>query len=133
MKFISIPLDSAEEMARQHKFLKNMHEEMSKSLFDQMREHISAAQYHEQQAEKLEKAVKDVTFMLETSTRGVGGSDSGSTAETTSTATPTADSTHGPSDPVKKADLMNVLKAHAEEYGDFDMDIESIANFLLAK
>lgn len=133
MKFISIPLDNAEEMARQHKFLKNMHEEMSKSLFNQMKEHITAAQYHEQQADRLEKAVKDVTFMLETETRGVGGSDSGSTAETTSTATPTADSTHGPSDPVKKADLMEILKAHTAEYGDFDMDVETIVNFLLAK
>lgn len=133
MKFISIPLDNAEEMVRQHKFLKNMHEEMSKSLFNQMKEHISAVQYHEQQVEKLEKAVKDVTFMLETSTRGVGGSDTGTTADTSSTPTPTADSTHGDADPVKKADLTEILKAHAAEYGEFDMEIETIVNFLLAK
>lgn len=133
MKFISIPVDNAEEMARQHKFMKKMHEDMTKALADQMREHIAAAQYHAQQEEALEKAVKDVTFMLESETRGIGGSDTGSTANTQSTATPTPDSTHGDADPVKKADLMEVLKAHTEEFGDFDMDIETIANFLLAK
>ena len=40
-----------------------------------------------------------------------------------------------PLDPstVKKSDLISVLSQHAKEHGDFDMDIESIANFLMAE
>ena len=64
MKFISIPVDNAEKMVEQHKFL--------------LKEALKAAAYHQEQVDALSKAVKDATFMLTETTQGVTGSDTGS-------------------------------------------------------
>lgn len=120
MKFINIPVDNAERMVQQHQFL--------------LKEALRAASYHQEQIDELSKAVKDVTFMLTEETVSVGGTDSGSTGEPASSA-PSAMEVDGDSKPVevRKADLVSLLQEHASEFGDFDIDPETIASFLLSK
>lgn len=135
---IKIPVDNAEQMARQHSFLKEMHDRMAKAAFDQMKEHIVASEYHGKQYETLEKAVRDVTFMLTETKQTAAGSDTGSTGEAASSAPraiePKDDS---PVEVVKSDgqydDLIALLKQHESEFGKFDIDVEVIANFLMAK
>lgn len=120
MKFINIPVDNAERMVQQHQFL--------------LKEALRAASYHQEQIDELSKAVKDVTFMLTEETTTVGGTDSGSTGEPASSA-PSATEVDGDgaSEQVRKTDLVSLLKEHASEFGDFDIDPETIASFLLSK
>lgn len=135
---IKIPVDNAEQMASQHSFLKEMHDRMAKAAFEQMKEHIVASEYHSKQYETLEKAVRDVTFMMRETKQQVPGSDTGSTGQPASSAPsaiePKDDS---PVEVVKSeeqfSDLINLLKKHEEEFGKFDIDVEIIANFLMAK
>jgi hypothetical protein len=135
---IKIPVDNAQEMARQHSFLKEMHDRMAKASFDQMKEHIMAAEYHSKQYDTLEKAVKDVTYMMTETKTSVGGSDTGSTGEPASTAPrATEPKDDAMVETVKKSnqysDLVNILKEHEVEFGKFDVDVELIANFLMTK
>jgi hypothetical protein len=122
MKFISIPVDNAEKMVDQHKFL--------------LKEALKAAAYHQDQIDTLSKAVKDVTFMLTETTRSLGGTDGGDTGEPAS-ATPSAsdETTKGPGkvETVRKSDLIATLKAHQDIYGDFDVDVDIIADFLIGE
>ena len=120
MKFINIPVDNAERMVQQHQFL--------------LKEALRAASYHQEQIDELSKAVKDVTFMLTEETTSVGGTDSGTTSEPASSA-PSAIEVDGDgvSEQVRKTDLVSLLKEHASEFGDFDIDPETIASFLLSK
>lgn len=119
MKFVNIPVDNAEKMVDQHKFL--------------LKEALRAAAYHQEQIDVLSKAVKDVTFMLTESSQSLPGSDTGSTGEPASTAPkalePKDDS---PVETVKK-DLVDILKQHEDKHGKFDIDVETIADFLMAK
>jgi hypothetical protein len=136
MKFISIPVDSAETMINQHSFLKNKNEEMAKAAFTQMKEFVEAAAYHQQQIDVLGKAVKDVTFMLTETKTTLSGSDSGSTGEGSSSSTPVSDFVDDGKEEkvtVRKADLINSLKAHESQFGSFDIDVNVIADFLMAK
>lgn len=118
MKFISIPVDNAEKMVEQHKFL--------------LKEALKAAAYHQDQIDTLSKAVKDVTFMLTETTQSVSGTDGGSTSEPASSA-PTAVDPEGDGqvETVRKNDLIATLKAHQDIYGEFDVDVELIADFLI--
>lgn len=120
MKFINIPVDNAEKMVQQHQIL--------------LKEALRAASYHQEQIDELAKAVKDVTFMTTKTTTSLGGTDSGSTGEPASSATPASDVV-GPevAEEVRKTDLISVLKEHAAEFGDFDIDPDTIAGFLLSK
>ena len=120
MKFINIPVDNAERMVQQHQFL--------------LKEALRAASYHQEQIDELSKAVKDVTFMLTEETTTVGGTDSGSTGEPAASA-PSATEVDGDgvAEQVRKTDLVSLLKEHASEFGDFDIDPETIASFLLSK
>jgi hypothetical protein len=136
MKFISIPVDNAEAMINQHSFLKNKNEEMAKAAFTQMKEFVEAASYHQQQIDVLGKAIKDVTFMLTETKTTLSGSDGGSTSEGTSPA-PSPSTAFGDGDPekvaVRKADLISSLKAHEDQFGSFDINVDVIADFLMAK
>lgn len=129
MKVISIPVDNAEVMVTRHQFL--------------LKEALAAAAYHQEQIDLLSKAIKDVTYMVTQQTSAVSGSDTGTTGEPASTA-PTALDPVDDSMPemlegsgvgfdAKKADLVSILKEHETEYGSFDIDIETIASFLMAK
>ena len=118
MKFISIPVDNAEKMVEQHKFL--------------LKEALKSAAYHQEQVDALSKAVKDVTFMLTETTQGVAGSDTGSTGEPASSAPTAIDpKDDAPVETVRKNDLVATLKAHQDVYGQFDVDVELIADFLI--
>lgn len=134
MKYINIPVDSAEAMINQHSFLKNKNEEMAKVAFAQMREFIEAASYHQQQIDTLSKAVKDVTFMLSETKKAIPTNDGGSTSEPAS-ATPMAEEVNGDAkvESVRKSELVSLLKQHEAEFGEFDVDVELIASFLMAK
>lgn len=140
MHYIKIPVDSAESMASEHFLMKGMHDRMAKAAFDQMKEHMAAANYHEQQYASLTKSVKDVTFML-TSTKesitGTGGGDTGEPASGSNSASevggPGASKKVKGSSDLGKADLVLALKSHEEEHGSFDIDVDTIASFLLAK
>ena len=136
MKFISIPVDSVETMINQHSFLKSKNEEMAKAAFTQMKEFVEAAAYHQQQIDVLGKAVKDVTFMLTETKTTVSGSHGGSTSEGSSSSTPVSDFVDDGEEEkvtVRKADLINSLKAHESQFGSFDIDVNVIADFLMAK
>lgn len=119
MKFVNIPVDNAEKMVEQHKFL--------------LKEALRAAAYHQEQIDTLSKAVKDVTFMLTETTQSLPGSDTGSTGEPASSApAPTSFKDDGEVETVKK-DLVEALKQHEDKHGKFDIDVETIADFLMAK
>ena len=118
MKFISIPVDNAEKMVEQHKFL--------------LKEALKAAAYHQDQIDTISKAVKDVTFMLTETTQSVSGTDGGSTGEPASSAPTAIDpKDDGQVETVRKNDLIATLKAHQDVYGEFDVDVELIADFLI--
>lgn len=122
MKFINIPVDNAEKMVLKHQFL--------------LKEALAAAAYHQEQIDTLSKAMKDVTSQpgteLGESKQTLGGSDTGSTGEPASSANP-AKTVDGDGQPIRKDDLVEMLKAHEEKYGKFDLDVEMIAQFLLAE
>ncbi len=123
MKFVNIPVDNAEKMVLKHQFL--------------LKEALAAAAYHQEQIDMLSKAVKDVTSQpggstVTETTTAVGGSDTGSTGEPASSANP-AKTVDGDGQPVRKDNLVEILKAHEEKYGKFDIDVDTIAQFLLAQ
>lgn len=122
MKFINIPVDNAEKMVLKHQFL--------------LKEALAAAAYHQEQIDTLSKAMKDVTSQpgteLGESKQTLGGSDTGSTGEPASSANP-AKTVDGDGQPIRKDDLVEMLKTHEEKYGKFDLDVEMIAQFLLAE
>jgi hypothetical protein len=118
MKFVNIPVDNAEKMVDQHKFL--------------LKEALRAAAYHQEQIDVLSKAVKDVTFMLTENSQSLPGSDTGSTGEPASTA-PIALEPEGDTVETVKKDLVDILKQHEDKHGKFDIDVETIADFLMAK
>lgn len=137
MNYIKVPVDNAELMINQHSFLKKKNDDMAKSAFAQMKEFVETASYHQSQIDMLSKAVKDVTFMLETKPNeaaSLKGSDTGSTGEPPS-ASPAPKTKFGAADPekVRKSNLIEVLQAHEAAYGTFDIDVDVIASFLMAK
>lgn len=128
MKFINIPVDNAEKMVEQHKFL--------------LKEALRAASYHQEQIDALSKAVKDVTFMLTESKQSLPGSDTGSTDAGDTNPVPKPILNHNDdgapekvSAPgaVKKDALVEAIKQYEEKHGKFDIDAEVIASFLLTK
>jgi len=129
MKVINIPVDSAEVMVTRHQFL--------------LKEALAAAAYHQEQIDSLSKAIKDVTYMVTESTTSLGSSSGSTTSEPASSAPvasdPADDSTPemlqgtGVGFDAKKSDLVSILKEHEAEYGSFDIDVETIASFLMAK
>ena len=129
MKVINIPVDNAENMVLRHQFL--------------LKEALAAAAYHQEQIDLLSKAIKDVTYMVTEQTSSISGSDAGSTSEPASSAPAAVDPKddampeliqgNGIGFDAKKADLVNILKEHEAEFGTFDIDVETIASFLMAK
>jgi hypothetical protein len=137
MNYIKVPVDNAEAMINQHSFLKKKNDDMAKAAFAQMKEFVETASYHQSQIDMLSKAVKDVTFMLNTKpAASLAGSDTGSTGEGSSSSTPVSNFVDDGKEEkvtVRKADLINSLKAHESQFGSFDIDVNVIADFLMAK
>jgi hypothetical protein len=121
--------DNFKKMLQDHNAMKSWHEGMAKASADSMQDHIKAAAWHESQA-NLIKGMTEVPLDPEEkkTTIPAGG---GSSTSTPSSKKPASNEV--PLDPktLKKSDLVTLLSEHVAEHGEFDMDIETIANFLI--
>lgn len=137
MNFINIPVDNAKEMIRQHSFLRDKNDQMSKAAFIQMKESLEAVTYHQSQIDLLSKAVKDVTFMTSKEVKPLGGGElaPAASAATEASLNPSPKTNFGPGDAkrVKKDNLIEMLKAYESDNGEFDINPEVIASFLMAE
>lgn len=124
--------DNMHKMAEDHASMKAWHETMAKSAADSMQDHIKAAAWHDSQTNLIKAMMNDVPLDPEqkktTIPAGTYSPAPGSSAKGG------AKAEQIPLDPesVKKADLISILDEHVKKHGDFDMDTESIASFLLA-
>lgn len=119
-----------EKMIEDHDAMKSWHENMAKSAAESMQDHIKAAAWHNSQADLIKGMMTEVPLDPEKKVATIPAAGSAQTP--TSGAGKTAPKKEVPLDPeVKKADLISILSDHAEQYGDFDMDVETIAKFLL--
>lgn len=110
--------------------MKTWHESMAKTAADTMQDHIKAAAWHDSQSDLIKGMMNEVP--LDPEKKVVTIPTAGSAPTPTTGSGKTSPTKEVPLDPeVKKADLVAVLSSHAEQYGEFDMDIESIAKFLL--
>lgn len=119
-----------EKMIQDHDAMKSWHENMAKSAAESMQDHIKAAAWHNSQADLIKGMMTEVPLDPEKKVTSIPAAGS---AETPTSGTgKTAPKKEVPLDPeVKKADLIAILNDHAAEYGEFDMDVETIAKFLL--
>jgi hypothetical protein len=120
-----------DKMIQDHDSMKSWHEEMAKSAAESMQDHIKAAAWHNSQADIMKSMMNEVPLDPEKKVSTIPTSGSADTP--TSGAGKTSATQEVPLDPanVKKADLVEILKEHVSEFGDFDMEIEAIANFLI--
>lgn len=125
--------DNMHKMAQDHASMKAWHENMAKSAGESMQDHIKAAAWHDSQSNLIKAMINDVPLDPEQKKTTI---PSGSYSPTPSSPTRgSVSSEEVPLDPdtVKKSDLVSVLNDHVAKYGDFDMDVETIASFLLNK
>jgi hypothetical protein len=120
-----------EKMIQDHEAMKGWHEQMAKSAADSMQDHIKAAAWHTSQADLVKAMMNDVPLDPEKKVTTIP--TAGSAPTPTSGAGKTGPTENVPLDPdsIKKADLVEILNQHVSEFGDFDMDVETIANFLI--
>lgn len=119
-----------DKMVQDHDAMKTWHENMAKSAAESMQDHIKAAAWHSSQADLIKAMMNEVPLDPEKKVTSIP--TAGSAPTPTSGAGKTSPTKEVPLDPdVKKADLVAILKDHAAEYGEFDMDVETIAKFLL--
>lgn len=123
--------DNMSKMVEDHNSMKSWHETMAKAAADSMQDHIKAAAWHDSQSNMIKGMINEVPLDPEKKVSAIP--TAGSAPTPTSGSGKTSPTKEVPLDPatVKKSDLMSILAEHAEEFGDFDMDIESIANFLI--
>jgi hypothetical protein len=120
-----------EKMVQDHESMKSWHDQMAKSAAESMQDHIKAAAWHTSQADIVKAMMNEVPLDPEKKVTTIPTSGSAPTPTSGSGKTaPTQEVALDP-DTVKKADLMEILKQHTAEHGDFDMDVETIANFLI--
>lgn len=128
--------ENIEKMVKDHAEMKSWHEAMAKSAADSMQDHIKAAAWHDSQSSLIKGMMNEVPLDPE---KKVTNIPTGSYSPTPSAPTPSSvgpikvGNMDVPMDPqtVKKMDLVNLLTDHAKQHGDFDMDVETIANFLI--
>ena len=124
---------SMEKMASDHAEMKAWHENMAKAAATQLQDHIRAANWHESQSSLIKGMMNEVPLDPEKKVATIP--TSGSASAPTSGSGMSAPRKEVPLDPdaVKKSELIAILKSHEEEFGSFDMSVEDIASFLLAK
>ena len=118
---IQLPYDNVQIVKRKHDSMKAWHEDMAKS-------HEIAAAWHGEQSEDLGKAMKEVPLNPEE----VGGKTypaKGQSTDGPDPAAPTA--TNVPIDPIKKADLIQILNDHIAEFGEFSISPEEIVDKII--
>ena len=119
-----------DKMIQDHDAMKSWHEEMAKSAADSMQDHIKAAAWHNSQADIMKSMMSEVPLDPEKKVTTIP--TAGSAQTPVSGAGMTAPTKQIALDPeVKKSDLVAILSEHVAEYGDFDMEVEAIAKFLL--
>lgn len=119
------------KMIEDHDAMKSWHEEMAKNAAESMQDHIKAAAWHASQADVVKAMMNEVPLDPEKKVTSIPTAGSASTPVAGSGGS--APAKEVPLDPsmVKKADLIAVLQEHVDLYGDFDMEVEAIANFLI--
>lgn len=124
-----------DKMVQDHKKMKDWHEAMAKSAAETMQDHIKAASWHESQSDMIKAMINEVPLDPEKKVTSIpsSGSSTPTPPMTSNIAGASVGAKEVPLDPsaVKKSDLISILSDHAQKFGDFDMDIESIANFLV--
>lgn len=120
-----------EKMIEDHSSMKDWHEGMAKASADALQDHIKAAAWHESQTNMIKGMMNEVPLDPEKKTSSIPMSGSSPTPTSGSGKTSPAKQVSLDPDTVKKADLIAILNDHATEFGDFDMEIETIANFLI--
>lgn len=119
-----------DKMVQDHDAMKSWHENMAKAAAETMQDHIKAAAWHSSQGDIIKAMMNEVPLDPEKKVTGIP--TAGSAETPTSGAGKTAPTKEVALDPeVKKADLVAILRDHTEQYGDFDMEVEAIAKFLL--
>lgn len=119
-----------DKMIQDHDSMKSWHEAMAKSAAETMQDHIKAAAWHSSQGDIIKAMMNEVPLDPEKKVTSIP--TAGSAQTPTSGAGKTAPTKELPLDPeVKKSDLIAILNDHASKYGDFDMEVETIAKFLL--
>jgi hypothetical protein len=120
-----------DKMIQDHDAMKSWHEDMAKTAAETMQDHIKAAAWHGSQGDIIKAMMNEVPLDPEKKVSTIPTSGSASTP--TSGSGKTSPTKEVPLDPanVKKSDLVSILTSHANEFGGFDMDIETIADFLI--
>jgi hypothetical protein len=119
-----------DKMVQDHDAMKSWHEGMAKSAAETMQDHIKAAAWHNSQADIMKSMMNDIPLDPEKKVTSIPTAGSADTP--TSGAGKTAPTKEIALDPeVKKSDLVAILSEHAAQYGEFDMEVEAIAKFLL--
>lgn len=124
--------DNMNRMIKEHNAMKAWHENMAKGAATQLQDHIKAASWHDSQTSLIKGMITEVP--LDPETKPSASIPTGSyNSSTPSSSAPSAKEV--PLDPktVKKSDLVETLTSFEEEFGKFDMSVEDIASFLLAK
>lgn len=149
---VEISYDNALLSKAQHDSMKSWHVNMAT-------QHAIAAEWHSEQSEGLSKAIKNLPLDPEKIVTTISQEKGFSTAEPGSRAFPSSApesstevrttpasgastaQTGGsaprpievPLDPVKKADLVEILKQHVDEYGSFGKSVEEVVEIILGK
>lgn len=122
--------NNIDKMVEDHNQMRDWHEAMAKSAADMMQDHIKAATWHASQGELIKAMMNEVP--LDPDKKVTSIPTAGGAPTPTSGSGKTSPTKELPLDPeVKKADLISVLKSHEEQFGKFDVDVESIASFLI--
>jgi hypothetical protein len=149
---IEISYDNALLSKSQHDSMKTWHANMAT-------QHAIAAEWHSEQSESLSKAIQNLPLDPEkivtslSAERGQStamspsGTPSSSAPESSTSVRQTSESGSSlaepasssprvidvPLDPVKKADLIQILKDHEKEYGSFGKSLEEVVESILSR
>lgn len=121
---------NVEKMVEDHKAMVSWHETMAKAAAETMQDHIKAAAWHNSQSDMIKGMMNEVPLDPEKKVTSIP--TAGSAPTPTSGNGMNAPTKEVPLDPatVKKS-LISILEEHAAVHGDFDMELEAIANFLI--
>lgn len=118
---INLPYDNAQQIKKQHDSMSAWHQSMA----DQ---HNKAASWHAGQSDMLSKALQEVPLDPSTVPVPAFGTHGNPTAVPNG---PTPPVTNVPLDPIKKSEFVQILKDHADLFGDLGAPIEEIAESIL--
>lgn len=122
-----------DKIVEDHNSMKNWHETMAKSAAEMMQDHIKAATWHESQSTLMKSMMNEVPLDPDKKVNTIPTSGSATTPPSGRGMSPSAQEV--PLDPkaMKKSDLVAILEDHVQKYGDFDIDVDTIANFLITE